>query len=242
VEEVLPGLSTWALLAARIAPSGCLLSLLSRGAVPAWLGLGFALAIAAGLAPSVPPALVAGPPQALLAAGLRELCVGFAFASAALVPLFGLRLAVGFSVGERSTDRAPLSTLYVLAALAVTLALGGLRAYVKAFWQSLVELPLAAITQPSRLLEETQSIVAQALSVALALGLPLLSAIFLLDLTLSLSLRVAHSESKLESSALRRALVLGLCVLLCAPLASRMPELVRAALIEARAVALRLGK
>jgi type III secretory pathway component EscT len=237
-----PALSTWLLLTARVAPSGYLLSLATRGAVPLWLGLAVALALAAGLIAGTPPVLLETSAWALSAGVLREVLVGLAFASAALLPLLVLRASVRLAEGECAGERAPLSTLYALAACALTLSLGGLRGYVQALSQSLVILPLGVL-RPTRaaLLHETQLIVAQAIGAAIALGLPLVTAIWLLDLTLSLVLRLAHSSEKAETSPLRRALVLGVLGLLCAPWVSRLPELLRAALRAARELLVRLS-
>jgi flagellar biosynthesis protein FliR len=238
----MPGFTTWLLVGARVAPSGLLLSLLSRGAVPIWLGLGFALALAAGLSAGLPPAPLVNAPLAWLSALARELCVGLAFASAALVPWLGLSGGVGLSLRSPPELRATFRTLYVLAAAALTLSLGGLRAYVKALSASFALLPLSAPSlRRAALLAETQAIVAQAIEVALALGIPLLMALWLLDLCLALVQRVAHAREKTEAWPLRQALALGLLVLLCAPWATRLPELTRVALGAAHAVLRRLG-
>lgn len=232
------------LVAARILPSGLVVSLASRGGVPLWLGLGLALAIAAGLLGDVPA------PQALdharlLSALPRELCLGLVFASAVATPFFALGAGVRFVAGrnEPASLSPPLRTLYLLSALALTLSLGGLRAYARALSDSLRSLPIAAAAlNREQLLAETQTIVTQALAAALALGLPLLSALWLLDLTLALVQRVVHATGKVELSPLRRGCLLLLLALLCAPLVSRMPELVRAALAGGRATALRLSR
>jgi type III secretory pathway component EscT len=235
--------ATWLLLGARVAPSGLVLSLASRGALPSWLGLGFALALAAGLGTGLPPVPVAHAPFAVLAAIFRELCVGLAFAGAALLPFFALSGGLALVEREPNAERAPFRSLYLLAATALTLSLGGLRAYARALSESLRVLPLAtASLSRGALLAETQAIVAQAIHVAIALALPLLSALWLLDLCLALVQRVAHGESKIDALPVRRALLLGLLVLLCAPLASRLPELTRAGLNAAHDLLLRLAR
>jgi type III secretory pathway component EscT len=225
----------------RLAPSGVLLSWASRGAVPIWLGFAFALALSAGLATGLSPVLVASAPAALLLAIARELAVGLLFAVAALIPFFALGAGIRLVESEPGQP-TPLSTLYTLAAAALTLSLGGLRAYVKALSESLRVLPLAAphFTR-SQLLDETVAMVTQAINAALALGLPLLTAVWLLDLCLSLALRVAHAGERTDKLPLRRALVLGLLSLVCAPWLSRLPELTRGALHGARALLVRLG-
>jgi type III secretory pathway component EscT len=235
--------ATWLLLGARVAPSGLVFSLASRGALPSWLGLGCALALAAGLGAGLPPVSLSLAPFAVSAAILRELCLGFSFAFAALLPFFALSGGIGLVEREPSVERAPFRALYLLAGAALTLSLGGLRAYARALSESLRVLPLAtANLSRVALLAQTQLIVAQAIGVAIALALPLLTALWLLDLCLALVQRVAHGESKTEVLPVRRALSLGLLVLLCAPLASRLPELTRAALNAANELLLRLAR
>ncbi len=224
-------IATWLLVAARVAPSLLVIVLLLGARVPLWLGLGCALALAAGLSAGLPAPALAAELPALLSAGLRELMVGACFASAALLPLLVLRPALSLVEGPAPGERAPWSTLYALAAAALLLSLGGLRAYVKALSESLVVLPLASVS-PGRgqVLQETQAIVTQAFALAASFALPLLAALWLLDLCLALVLRVAHAGGRLESAPLRRGLLLLLLSLLCAPVVSRLPELTRAAL------------
>jgi type III secretory pathway component EscT len=243
VPDAAQALATWALLGARIAPSGLLIALLSRGALPVWLGLAFACAIGAGLSVGLAPPALASTAQPVLVAFARELVIGACFASAALVPLLALGAALRLVQGSEPWERSPWSTLYSLAALALTLSLGGLRAYVRALSESLAVLPLAA-SQAGRgqLLLEVQTIVTQAIAVACSLALPLLSALWLLDLCLALVLRVAHANGRVEALPLRRALLLGLLALLCAPLVSRLPELTRAGLTAALTHLPRLAK
>lgn len=237
-----PELALSLLLFARVAPSTVLLALLARGALPIWLGLGFALALALGLAAGMAPPALPSAPAWWLGAFARELCVGLCFAGAALVPFFGLKLGLAFALREPLSERASFATLYLVAAAALTLSLGGLRAYVQALSGSLAILPLVGAGLPrASLLDETQAIVGQAIEIALALGLPLLAALWLLDLCLALVARVLHGREKVEALPVRRALALGLFVLLCAPWASRLPELTRAALSAAQDVLRRLA-
>jgi len=224
-------IATWLLVAARIAPSLLVIVMLLGARVPLWLGLGCALALAAGLSAGLPAPVPAVDVSVALSAALRELIVGACFASAALLPLLVLRPALSLVEGPASGERAPWSTLYTLAAAALLLSLGGLRAYLKALSESLVALPLAGASPPRAvLLQETQAIVTQAFALAASFALPLLAALWLLDLCLALVLRVAHAGGRLESAPLRRGLLLLLLSLLCAPVVSRLPELTRAAL------------
>jgi type III secretory pathway component EscT len=177
-----------------------------------------------------------------LSAGLRELIVGACFASAALLPLLVLRPALSLVEGPAPGERTPWSALYALAAAALLISLGAPRAYVRALSESLVTLPLAPPSLArAQVLQETQAIVTQAFALAASFALPLLAALWLLDLCLALVLRVAHAGGRLESSPVRRALLVLLLSLLCAPLVSRAPELTRAALGAAGALLARLA-
>jgi type III secretory pathway component EscT len=241
VLDAAQGIASWLLVAARVAPSLLVIVLVLGARVPLWLGLGCSLAIAAGLSAGLPaPAFAAGGPA--LSAGLRELIVGACFASAALLPLLVLRPALSLVEGPAPGERTPWSALYALAAAALLISLGGPRAYVRALSESLVALPLASPSLArGQVLLETQAIVTQAFALAASFALPLLAALWLLDLCLALVLRVAHAGGRLESSPLRRALLVLLLSLLCAPLVSRAPELTRAALGAAGALLPRLA-
>src|SRR5690606_4375895 len=150
--------------------------------------------------------------------------------------------ALSLVEGPARGERAPWSTLYALAAAALLLALGGQRAYVKALSESLRVVPLAgAAPARAQLIEETQAMVTQAFALAASFALPLLAALWLLDLCLALVLRIAHAEGRLESAPLRRGLLLLLLSLLLAPVVSRLPELTRTALRAAAQLLERLS-
>lgn len=239
-----PELLGLGLVAARVAPSGLLLALLSRGLVPSYLCAGWSLALAAGLSlgVGVAPGLLEQP--GLLALGvLRELCIGFAFALAAAVPWLGLSFGVRLAERPQPSVATPFSLLYVLAALLLVLSLGGHRAFVGALSGSLLDVPLASVELGrDAFLAGVTTIVADAFGVAFALGLPLWMALWLLDLTLALVDRVRQGSREV-GRAPERALLALLCLsLLLAPLVSRVPELVRGALGEARALVQRVGR
>lgn len=217
-----------------------LLIVLLGARVPLWLGLGCALALAAGLSAGLPaPALPVG--VMALSAVVRELMVGACFASAALLPLLVVRPALSLVERPAVGERTPWSTLYALAAAALLISLGGLRAYLSALSESLLTLPLAGPPLSSgQVLQETLAIVTQAFALAASFALPLLAALWLLDLCLSLVMRVAHAEGKLENGPLRRASLVLLLALLCAPLVSRTPELTREAIRAAAGLLPRL--
>lgn len=241
---LLPGeLLGMALVAARVAPAGLLLALLSRGLVPLWICLGWSLALAAGLSPGVQATLPLDRPTWLLATVLRELCIGLTFALAAAVPLLGLSFATRTAERAATSSRTPMSVLYVLAALLLVLSLGGHRALVGALSASLADVPVGTGTLGREaLLVGVAGIVADAFGVALALGLPLWMALWLLDLTLALIDRARHGSREVARTP-ERALLALLCMsLLLAPLTSRVPELLRHALGEARALVARVSR
>lgn len=232
------------LVAARVAPSGLLLGLLSRGLVPGFLCVAWSLALAAGLSAGavVAPALVQLPALWLMGL-LRELCIGFAFALAAAVPLLGLSLAVQSAERSAPAAPAPVAFLYVSAALLLVLSLGGHRAFVQALSGSLLDVPVGgAVLGRGAFLAGVTGIVGHAFGVALALGLPLWMALWLLDLTLALIDRARQGTRQLARTPERALLALLLLSVLLAPLSSRVPELVREALTEARALVVRLGQ
>jgi flagellar biosynthesis protein FliR len=227
----------YALVTARLLPSGLALALLSRGAVPLWLALAITVALAPALALGLDASavLLAGLP-ALIAALLRELCLGAAFASSAVLPWLAL------SYATRSLERfevpalPALSQLYQLSAVATCLALGGHRAYVGAFATSLQEVPLGPLhLAQAGWLHAVLGAVTSALGVGLALALPLWAALWLVDATYALVLRALGTSEPLSRSALRTGLGLLIVALLLAPLTAEAPALVRAALREARA-------
>jgi flagellar biosynthesis protein FliR len=237
-------LAAFALVALRVLPAGLSLCLLSRGLVPTWVGLGLGLALSCGLSAGLrlPGALPGALDWWWIAAAVRELCLGLAFAIATAVPW--LALGWGVRVAERPVERhAPLSALYLFAAALLVFALGGHRAYLGALAASLREVPpgvggVDAAAFGDGLLAGIGS----AFGLALSLGLPLWIALFLLDATLALAGRAAGSTREVARSPLRAALGLLLLALMLAPLASRAPELVRASLRDARARVSDAGK
>jgi type III secretory pathway component EscT len=229
-------LAAFGLVAVRIAPSGVLLGALSRGFVPWWLGLSLALALAGGLSPGLslsPEALV----DAVwwIPAVARELCLGLVFALAAALPWVALGWAVRVAERPVLAAHAPLATLYVLAAALLVLSLGGHRAYVGALSGTLLDVPLGkGALEAEGFGTAVLAIVGSAFGLSVSLGIPLWTALWLLDATLALVDRFAGGARELGRSPLRGALALLIFALMLAPLTSRTPELVRASIREAR--------
>lgn len=228
-------LAAFALVALRVAPAVLSFSVLSRGLLPAWLGLGVSLALACGLSAGLRLPAMPDAPAWWIAAAARELCLGLTFAIATALPWLALDWAV--RVAERpAPELRPLSGLYLFSAALLVLALGGHRAYVGALAATLRDVPpgaagLSASTFGAGVLASVGS----AFALAIALGVPLWTALLLLDVTLALAARAAGGGREVARSPLRGALALLILALMLAPLASRAPELVRASLRDARA-------
>ena len=235
-------LAAFALVALRVVPGGLALSILSRGLVPSWLGIGLALALACGLSaglrvPDDAPALAWW-----VAAAARELCLGITFALASALPWLALGWAVRVAEPPE-LGRGLLSALYLFSAALLVFSLGGHRAYLGALAATLRDVPVGAAGLSSDAFGEgVLSGVGSAFGLALSLGLPLWIALFLLDATLALVARAAGGARELSRSPLRAALALLILALMLAPLASRAPELVRASLRDARAGVARVAK
>lgn len=232
------------LTALRLVPSGLMLSVLSRGALPAWLGLSLSLALAPALALGGSVERV----QQLDAfgigvCGVRELCLGGAFAAMAALPwlAFGYTLRTSERLGLPQPEA--LSRLFLMAALVLCVGLGAPRAYLKALAETLQDVPVGLLVAGrTAWLVETQRALQSAVTLGLALGLPLWIALWLVDVSVGLATRPFGGASEEARAPLRSGLALLLAGLLLAPLASRAPEFVRAALRDARGVVGQLSR
>jgi type III secretory pathway component EscT len=233
-----------ALVLARLAPSGVALGVITRGALPSWLGLSLCLALAPALALGVDASpLLAGGALPLGASLVRELCLGSAFAVAVALPWLTLSYALRNVAGAGVIGADAASTLYLLAAAALCVALGAPRAYLEALASSLHEVPVGTISAGREAwLRETLSAVAAGLHATLALALPLWMALWLIDATLLLVARALGHADELTRAPLRAALGLLLLALLLAPLSAHAPGWVRAALLDAQGRITRLSR
>lgn len=232
------------LLGVRLLPLALLLAQLTRGLVPMAVSVAWLLALIAGLAPSAATALPVLEPSLLLMAGARELCIGLAFALAGAAPLVALfwsgRIAEQQVFAPASV---PFARLYTWAAVLLVLALGGHRALLSVLADSLVVLPLAGPSlQRESWLVTITSVMSEALVTALALGLPVWLALWLLDLTYALVERLRSDAAPVTRAPLRALLAQLLLVVLFAPLVSRAPEHMRAGLARARGVLTQLAR
>lgn len=242
--SVLSAASLWGtlLVLMRLVPIGVLLALLTRGLVPLSVSLAWMVALAVGLAP-----LVVVPDGGLTIGlialiGSRELCIGLAFALACCAPLLALFWSA--RVGEHAVwanSSVPMARLYVWAAALLVLSLGGHRALLSALSQSLVDLPLgASVPRRDGLLAAVLTIVRDALVAALALGLPLWLALWLLDVTYALVERLRSDAPAVQRAPLRMLVAQLLLVLLLGPLSSRIPGHFREGVARARSALQRL--
>jgi flagellar biosynthesis protein FliR len=118
------------------------------------------------------------------------------------------------------------------------LSLGGLRALVIGLAESFGDAGLAGRTLDARAFAlGAVQLTADAFATAFGVALPLIVSAWLLDLSVALIARVLALGSPASAvSALRPLLLLLAAALLLVPIASRAPELVRAAILAARAL------
>lgn len=197
--------------------------------VPRAVAWSLALALAVALVP------VAGLPTGNLWLGLlRELCIGGVFALAAWLALATVPWALRLAQPARAQAPVPpLATLYALCAAWSVLALGGLRALVRALAGSFRVLPIGGALDHHVFAWGVVKLVAAALTGALGLALPVALAAALLDGFAVLTVR---------SRELGAFLFLGLAMLLLVPVVMRAPELWRFALEAAQALTRTLAR
>lgn len=232
------------LVLARVLPLGLALLAFTRGWLPSAVALSACLALACALTPLSGPAPTWVGVGELALWSLRELCIGATFALA-----LGLALiASGWAVrASQSADTRlaiePLSQSYVLCACWLVLSLGAQRAVVIGLAESFRDAPLGG----SRLVARTfalgsAQLAADALATALGVALPLLVAVWLIELVLALIARVLAPGSSTLVPVLRPLLVLLAVALALMPIVARAPEAVRSAISAARALTRALAR
>jgi flagellar biosynthesis protein FliR len=235
----------WAFL--RALPLGLLAVRASRGVIGVSVALSLCLALAVGLGSGVRAlpldALSAGE---LFARVLRELCVGSLVALSLLTPLMAVSWGVRFSelVQGTALGRAgPLSTLYGLSALFLALTLGLHRSLLVGLAQSRLVAPSAAATfHPEVFAFGVVQLVGEALAFAVALGMPLLLSVLLLEATFALLARLfGRPSAQAWGPLLARPLFVLIAGLLAVPLVARVPEALRVGLRLSRELAQRAG-
>jgi len=239
------------LLLARLSPLVLIAPWLGVRGQPAVLSLALTFGLGLSLWPAAAAAALdagAGPPRSLLLlAGLllREALIGLLYALCLALPLLSLGW-VG-QLAERARGglpgaQGPLAQLQLFAAVAAFFSLGGHRLSLSVLADSLRSHPpgrLAAPADAAGLALGSAHLVADAFSAAVLMALPVLAAVMLAEVLLSLSLRLSSLLPATPSlSPLRTLLVL---LTLWATLAmgfGRLPDLFAGA-IEAGAQLLR---
>lgn len=228
------------LVLARVLPVSLVLASLTRGFVPREVALSLGLALAVALAPLAGTSLSAEG-LVLAVALVRELCVGLVFALALGMALQASVWAVGMARPReaRSPVFEPLATAYGLCAAWLVVSLGGLRALVIGLGESFRDAGLGAARLDARAFAlGVGQLAADAFATALGFGLPLVLALWLLDVGLALVARVIAPRTGASAAigALGPLLALAAGALLLAPIVARSPVAVRAAIEAARAL------
>ena len=234
--------SAWGLVlaGARVSPVCMLAAAFSRALVPWPVALSLGLALTVGLAAPVAGPVPAGVQGALaLFPLLRELCFGFAFAMAALLPVlalgYGMRLCEQH-LGAPWLAARPLSSLYAWLSAFTFFSLSGHRALVMGLSATLRDVPLGtgSLDHAAFAFGITHFVV-DAFAFSVALAMPLLASLWIAGAALALGARalgVPHGHD----ASLRTPLLVLLAGLLAAPLVARVPDAMRSGLGAARAV------
>jgi flagellar biosynthesis protein FliR len=232
------------LVLARVLPLGLALATLTRG----WIPWAIALSLCLSLAVALRPIAGAGPAWAgagqLLLWLLRELCIGGTFALALGLALLATSWSIRMSQ-SRDTRAAvdSLSQSYVLCAIWLVLALGGLRAIVIGLAESFSDAPLAAGLLSGRTFAlGTAQLVVDAFATAWGFALPLLVSVWLLELSGALIARLLFAGGSALGPLLSPLLLLIAAVLLLGPIATEGPASVRSAIAAARALTRALAR
>lgn len=183
--------------AARMLPLVELMPVLSGPWVPRTVRLAVALGLTLLVAPTaIPPALLAPPALGLLdVVGMvvRELLVGIALGFASSLVFEAARMA-GAMVDRQAAlhgEDGPVSRLYLLVAVVLFFGLGGGKLWIYAIAQSYVALPLSGGAHLADGLIVAR-MVADAISVAVLLALPVLTVVLVAELCLAVSARMSR--------------------------------------------------
>jgi flagellar biosynthesis protein FliR len=227
---------------ARVSPVCVLGAAVSRTLVPWPVALSLALALSLGLtAPLAPEVQVALLPLLLV----RELCLGFAFALAVLLPVLSLGWGVRLAEQLLPTPplaSSPLSALYTWLSALMFFSLSGHRALTMGLSATLLDLPpgTAGFDRAAFAFGVTGFVV-DAFGFALALAVPLLASVWIAGAVIALMARALRLPPSLDGSVRAPLLVLAAAVL-AAPLLARVPDAMRTGLAAARAVVLQIAR
>ncbi len=229
------------LAAARSLPFAWVMPLGGRD-IPRAIGLSLVLAMASVLCAFSPAQASVPSGDALVVALACELGIGAVFALACAAPFIALQWTgqlVQTSVLVRpGSEGGPLATLFRLAALNVFCMLGGHRALSTALVSSLDDVPLGlAKLRAEPLTWGVTQLIVDALSLALALALPLLITLWILDVGMTLVARATgRAMHPVGQSPLRAALALLVLGLTFTPVIDAFPRAVRDGMASARSL------
>ena len=242
-------LAVGGLVAARVGPLTVLAPWLSLRRTPAMIRAAIVLALTAALTPLALPQARAAVTE-LSAAGyavavLREALLGALFGVATALPFFALDWAgrltdtwrgasmaevIAPNTGERTS---PLGDLYMLAGIALFLALGGHRLAFAAFADGLTTAPVGSIELAPRaeaLALGAAQLTGSALAFALAIAAPAAAAIVTVEVSLGLLARSAPQVPVFFAGMpLRAATGLAAALLALSLITAQLPDAFRAA-------------
>ena len=234
-------LALGALLLARLFPLGLLVPWLRmRQASLSW-SLTIVIALAVALYPtavSAAPATLPSDPLALAVLAVREVAVGALYALGLSLPLYALgwggRLIDAMrGARARAHEASPLGQLYLWLGLAAFFALGGHRVALSLLGDGLLRHPPGAAANVSwaKLALGSAGLVADALTLAIMVAIPIALALLLLELTMG---AIARSGAALAVDGMlvpaRAALGLGFALLGAAVLVGELPAIFQSSL------------
>jgi flagellar biosynthesis protein FliR len=229
-----PTVTGLVLAGARVAPVCLLLSAFTGALVPWPVGLSLGLALTVALAVPIAP-LTRG--ALALFPVLRELCLGFAFAMAVLLPVLALGYAMRLAEEQLGFRRErALSSLYAWLSAFTFFSLSGHRALVMGLSATLRDVPLGVGSlDRAAFAFGITGFVVDAFAFSVALAMPLLASMWIAGATLAVGARALRLSPNVDRSVRAPLLVL-LAGLLAAPLLARVPDAMRTGLGAARAV------
>lgn len=247
-----------ALVAARVMPLFLFTPWLVTRALPTPMRTALGLVFTVALLPLASThALMVPTGPLLVLATMREVTVGFLFATASALPFFafdwagrmadlfrGASLAEVLSPGSNERT-SPLGNMLTMFSVCVFFAIGGHRLALGAFSDSFSTLPVGSVLHAIELRAtsmHTVRLVVDALALAVSLSAPVLVGVLVLDVGLGLWARSAPQVPVFFAGMPLRAFVGILIVAMAAGLMLReMPHVFQAAIREAKAVILHLG-
>lgn len=218
----------------RLSPLWALLVWLSRGMFSGLVAASMVLALAVFFVPVGAATLSGSTVVPLVALGmslLRELCLGALVALAIGLPLWAAYAAARFSEQTSALGYAqaagPIGLLYGLCAAALSLSLGVHRTLILALHGSLLSAPVQGPNFSGQAwVWGVVQLVGESFGLALALGIPLLFSVWLLEIACAIWLRVGRAHGPL-ALGLKGPVFLLLALLLLAPLVAEVPAALR---------------